>query len=385
MGFKIQDYNFTPVYIKGEENFADGLSRQNRICTLTEGKRKIDTEKEKSLLNSILNQYHNISGHGSSKTMRFMLNRKYYWDNMQRDIEKFCKSCEICQKRGGPRVNTKNKIIATSRTNELWECDLIGPLKGEDGTNKFLLVMIDHYSKWVETKILERKTAYSAAKAIEECIIKKHGTPERILTDNGTEFKNKETQELTTKYGFEWIFNSPGHHQTVGLVERTNQTFFRKLRKLSSFGENDWEVLVDKATLATNLSLNTVLGTSPFVFKFGRYPNMPIDVELNTKEQKASLPKLKQKRDANFDKYAKKSIIKGKQVANSNFDIGNEVYIYKEVLGNKFAARWKPGYKIKEKLTDCSYIVTDGRSNLRINKAHLKIRIPYERGECHGI
>lgn len=109
---------------------------------------------------------------------------------MKRDIEDLCKSCEICQKGGGPRINTKNKTISTSRTNELWECDLIGPLKGEDGQNKFVLVMIDHYSKWVETKILGRKTAYSTAKAIEECIIKKHGTPERILTANGAEFKN---------------------------------------------------------------------------------------------------------------------------------------------------------------------------------------------------
>lgn len=75
---KIQDYNFTPVYIKGEGNIENGLSRQNIISTLTEGKRKVEAGTKEKLLNSILNQYHIFSGHGASKTMKFMLNGKYY-------------------------------------------------------------------------------------------------------------------------------------------------------------------------------------------------------------------------------------------------------------------------------------------------------------------
>ena len=76
----------------------------------------------------------------------------------------------------------------------------------------------------------------SVAQAIKEVIIDQHGTPESILTDNGLEFNKKTTKLIQEKCGIEWKYNSPGHHKTVGAVERANQTVFDKTGKICEFG-----------------------------------------------------------------------------------------------------------------------------------------------------
>ncbi|KAI5152132.1 hypothetical protein ENBRE01_2591 [Enteropsectra breve] len=58
---------------------------------------------------------------------------------------------------GNERCNSKNKVIIANEPNELWVADLIGRISCKDGTNKFIFVAIDHYSKWVKAKIIDSK------------------------------------------------------------------------------------------------------------------------------------------------------------------------------------------------------------------------------------
>lgn len=186
---------------------------------------------------------------------------------MYKEIDDFIKSCKICSTAGERRVNTKNRIIQTSQPNELWEVDLIGRLMTGNKQNKFIFVAVDHYTKWVETGILQEKNASSVAKLVKDLIIRKHGIPKTILSNNGLEFSNKAITSLKEKYNFDWKYASPGHHKTVGAVERVNQSLMRKLKKLTEFGIKSWEVLLPKATFALNISFNRSISTFPYIFK----------------------------------------------------------------------------------------------------------------------
>lgn len=77
----------------------------------------------------------------------------------------------------------------------MWEVDLVGKIH-EEGGGKYIFVAVDHYTKWVETKVLDQKKATGIYNAIKELIIDKHGIHCRILSDNGLEFKNKEIELL---------------------------------------------------------------------------------------------------------------------------------------------------------------------------------------------
>ena len=131
----------------------------------------------------------------------------------------------------------KNRIIKSTFPNEIWEIDLIGRIPGNTQyDNKYILIAIDHYTKWIEAKVIQSKTAAEICKAVQELIIDKHGIPTRIITDPGLEFNNQQTRELAQRVNMQWDFASPRHHETIGAVERANQTIFNILKKLTNFG-----------------------------------------------------------------------------------------------------------------------------------------------------
>jgi hypothetical protein len=245
-------------------------------------------------------------------------------------------------------------------------------------------VAIDHHSKWIETRELKSKNMHSVAEAIEKIVISKHGVPERILSDNGLEFVNAVISALKVKHGFLWEYSSPGHHESVGAVERVNQTLLSKLRKLCGFGEREWDRYLQQATLAVNLSFNRSIQTSPFIFKTGRLPNLPVDEALGLGTVTKPQAGLQAIRDAHFQSYATKDIVKGRRSVKEEFIPGDNVLIYKERLGDKLGSKWIQGFAIKNSIPPDAYLVTNGRSQLRLNKSHIKRDFSKGGGKCRS-
>lgn len=168
---KLQEYTFKIQYIKGEDNFADGLSRQGNLATIRETIPKTKSnhdEISKIERKKIIQEYHYLSGHASSKTMKFLINHKYKVLKFNKEIEEFCKTCQICKKCKGPNINTKNKFIKVTAPNQIWQCDLIGRLQNSEGHTRYILVMIDHFTKWTEATILKNKSAELTIQAIKK-------------------------------------------------------------------------------------------------------------------------------------------------------------------------------------------------------------------------
>ncbi|MGL5771340.1 MAG: integrase catalytic domain-containing protein, partial [Bacteroidales bacterium] len=268
--------------------------------------------------------------------------------------------------------NTKNKPTMVHSPNELWECDLIGRLETKEGENKFIFVAIDHYTKWLEAKVIRNKTGKEIAEVIRELIINKHGSPTTILTDNGLEFQNEDVKRLAKEHLIKLKYNSPDHHETMGLVERANQTLFRKLQKISEFGARGWERHVKAAAWAYNISFNRVILTSPYIFKFGKTPELCTDKEYGKKQLEIELTNLRKVRDNRYLKYASRDIVKGKQTCFNDYEIGDKVLIYKKSPG-KFSADWHEGYRIHSKVHGDAFIVSKNGKLYRLNKKYLKL------------
>jgi hypothetical protein len=258
-GLRLQEFDFTPEFIKGEKNGADGLSRFTTIIARVERVKSITLQENQ---NKIIAEYHQISGHGSSNTMKFLIRKKYIWPGIFKDIENYVKECAICQRAGNEKINTKNKPIITNKFNDMWECDLMGRIKSKDGTYKFIFFAVNNFSKLIETRVIKTKDMAAVKKCVEDLIIRKHGAPKTILSDNGCEFNNELVSKLAVTHGIEWKFCSPMHHKTVGNVERINRTLWNIIRKLSNFGAQRWEDVVEKATYALNISPTRSTGTA---------------------------------------------------------------------------------------------------------------------------
>lgn len=371
----LQEYNFDVEYVRGEDNGADYLSRVFGIEQRKEG------TFSREEIKSILEEYHIKSGHGSANSMKFLLRRKYKWSNMYADIDEYVAKCVICLKSGEKIAQTKNNVVSTSRPNELWEIDLIGRVMDKYGNNFYILVGIDHYTKWVETHLLKNKTGEEVAKVIEEKILKRHGIPERILTDNGCEFRNQSIEKLKAKYKLKWEFNSPGHHETMGCVERANKSIFSNIRKLSNYGKQDWRKVIEDATYGYNISLNRAIGTSPMLIKYGRVPDMEVDKIYDKVGWTTPIDHLRKVRDKKFREYAEKNIVKGKRFDGRRFEIGEKVLIFKDNNEGKIETKWKEGYKVMKVVREGSYVVSDGVRSFHLNKEFIKKDKRFEEDE----
>jgi len=63
--------------------------------------------------------------------------------------------------------------------------DTAGPLPETKSGNKYILVAIDHYSKWCKAKAVTDHGAKTATRFLEDEIICRYGVPKFVLTDNG--------------------------------------------------------------------------------------------------------------------------------------------------------------------------------------------------------
>jgi len=51
-------------------------------------------------------------------------------------------------------------------------------------------------------------------------VLWRHGTPERVESDNGTHFKNSLINTWAKDHGIEWIYHIPYHAPTSGKIEQ---------------------------------------------------------------------------------------------------------------------------------------------------------------------
>ncbi|KRH93398.1 pol polyprotein [Pseudoloma neurophilia] len=366
---KLQEYSFDVVHIPGENNIADSLSRQ---VNLAECKNIPDLTKRRK----ILEELHVELGHASRYNMIYNLRPRKMWRGLTREIDDLINSCTVCQMAAPAPIYTRNIPILTNRPYDIVEADLIGPLQTHDSIKKYILICIDHFSKWIETKVINDKSETTVWEAVKQIWIDKHGIPTMFYSDMGREFDNKTIQKNSKLLGFDWIYNSPHNHQAVGCVERANKTFFSKLQKLSEFGEFSWENHMETATNACNYSFNRAINSSPFCFLKKQFPQLKIDTKYNMQptnfiiNNQTNLDFIGSKK---HQKYIENDIIKGKRRTLPNVKIGDDVFIYKPDNSRKMAPNWLPGYKIIDKISDTSFIVSNDHHCLKVNNKFLKI------------
>jgi hypothetical protein len=66
--------------------------------------------------------------------------------------------------------------------------DIMGPLFETKSGNKYILVAIDHYSKWCEAKAMADHGVKTTTKFLEDDVICRYGVPKFVLIDIGGEW-----------------------------------------------------------------------------------------------------------------------------------------------------------------------------------------------------
>ena len=159
--------------------------------------------------------------------------------------------------------------------------DLTGPLIPSQGY-QYILTMVDHFTKWVETRPLKSKTTSEVSRGIFSIYCSK-GAPVQIISDNGGEFRSQLMEYLHEECNCRLIFTAPYSPQTNGLTESYHKVIKTCLIKSLSGQQDRWVENLEHITFSLNIrSRNQSKGYSAFElmdsFRKARLPNEATDI-----------------------------------------------------------------------------------------------------------
>ena len=300
---------------------------------------------------NILQEAHCQVGHlGVAKTFE-MVQRKFYWPGFFKAVEEFCRNCEVCAKnKAVPRPRSPMKPIEVVPVPfYMIGVDIIGPLKTTSRGNKYILSVIDYYTKYAEAVALPNQEAVPVARALED-IFARHGMPSVLLMDQGSNFESKVMKSLCEMFGIEKRRTTAYHPQTDGLCERFNGILKSLLRMRVNKDKNDWDEQLPHALLAYRSSTQSSTGVTPFEMLYGREVRLPFGpdqenlVSSPTHGPAKCVEELKKRQD-NIRKLVTKRIEKAQEKQKRSYDLryraqqNKQFYIGDTVLLKNFRAR----------------------------------------------
>ena len=109
----------------------------------------------------------------------------------------------------------------------VWGLDMVGPLKGGSHKKKYLLVMVDKFTKWIEAKPVKTAEAGLVIDFISG-VMHRYGVPHSIITDNGSNFTADVVKTWYSNLGIKLDYASVYHPQTNSQVERANGLIIKR-------------------------------------------------------------------------------------------------------------------------------------------------------------
>lgn len=196
---------------------------------------------------AVLYRHHDdpYAGHfGAERTLE-LVQRKYYWEGLAKDVAKYIRACATCQTMKVPRRRPQGEMAPLRVPTGVWidiTMDLITGLPpavwSRDGlVYDTILVIMDCFSKMaIYIPCNETIIAVKCADLVRDFIVTKYGTPRSIVTDQGSIFTSGYWSEMCQAMRVKHRMSTAFHSQTDGQTERTNQTleFYLRLRQLQS-------------------------------------------------------------------------------------------------------------------------------------------------------
>ncbi len=208
---------------------------------------------------------------------------RFFWPNCEKSIRKYVNNCESCQLNKGDRKAEKG-LLQPIDVKFPFECigvDILGPITSSSKGCKYIIIMIDLFTKWLETKAIRNTRSETLAKWFCEEIITRHGAIDRVLTDNARYFTSeflKLVFELTTS---KHIKSTPYSPQTNGNAEKACGIVKDMLKHYVKQNLKDWATYLPQVTFCYNISVHKTTRYSPFYLLYYREPRVPIDISMN--------------------------------------------------------------------------------------------------------
>jgi len=178
------------------------------------------------------------------------------------EVIKFLNSQDVFTLHKPLRKKFPRRKVYVHDIDQQWQADLVEmiPYHKENDGYRYLLTVIDIFSKYAWGIPIKFKNADEVVKAFNK--IFKERKPNKIQTDNGTEFYNQKVQNIFKDYNID-------HFSTISdlkasIVERFNRTLKEKMWRVFSYYDNKkWINIIDDLLKNYNNSLHSSIKMTP--------------------------------------------------------------------------------------------------------------------------
>ena len=257
-----------------------------------------------SLRYSLIYHYHRQTHHQGMSRIYYIMRRKYYWYGMRKDINDVIRMCLTCNaKKPSPGYyldeNGKRrpiptdqigltKLFSAERHNQMINIDIVGPLRISSSGNKYILTVMDRFSRFVMAIPMPNIKASTVIMYFMRWL-SIFGAPESLLSDNGSQFTGKCFQYLLKILDVKHKRTTPYKPSTNGMIERFHRYLKERLALIAidykldfTLKGSDWDLFLPHICYIYNSTPTRATNESPAQLVLGYQPKLPMDIELNS-------------------------------------------------------------------------------------------------------
>ena len=213
---------------------------------------------------------HDKQGHNGFRKTYASLKNRYHFKGMKKSVHQHCTNCQVCAKHNIKTQQLKNEHFSSPpQPMEFIAMDLIGEFHPASSKgNRYTLTAVCMLTGFTFCIPLKSTCAEDVIKAYIDHICCRFRPSRKILTDNGTEFKNKLWTEVFSKLKTEQKFTPIYSPQYNSRIEGFHK-FLKATRAKQLETWVKWDNLVWKATAVYNFFPTESSGAAPFFLMFG--------------------------------------------------------------------------------------------------------------------
>ena len=215
---------------------------------------------------------HNQHGHNGGQHTYMALKRMYCWPSMKSEVFKHCKACKESMLQNQANTSAEFKHFKVPEVPMQLICmDLVGPISPVTSRgNHVILTCIDMLTGFMIAVPIKDKTASTVCDAYRAHIYCIFGGSARILTDNRTEFKNEQMDELCKQLNVKRVYSPVYTPEANGRLKAWHHFFETCVAKHIRGNAAEWDEVVPLAGAAYNFFPCQASGKSLFVLMFSR-------------------------------------------------------------------------------------------------------------------
>jgi len=182
-------------------------------------------------------------GHSGYEKTLHRVKRNFYWKGMRKDVKRFIRECEVCQRNKGDNTSPVGLLQPLPIPTRIWteiSMDFVEGLPLSRG-HSVVFVVVDRLSKYSHfVSLAHPYAAITVAQLFIANIFKLHGMPQSIILDRDPTFTSTFWSELFRLQGATLKLSTSYHPQTDGQTEIVNKCLEHYLRCFSQESPKHW-------------------------------------------------------------------------------------------------------------------------------------------------